>query len=127
MNDNLPEKTVSNDRRDAGYLLAVGGLMMVIIVSLAILWLTERNKRLEAERLAAEAKSLRVQYERLSAMMGPLLNQGMVSPMEATNNEQKAEKEEAIDSKWGIPVSPAADAITTSPVTSRPATTQSSE
>jgi hypothetical protein len=41
--------------RDTWYLIAVGGLLIVIVASLAALWLMERNRRVDAERRLAEA------------------------------------------------------------------------
>jgi len=43
--------------RDTWYLVAVGGLLVIIVASLAALWLLERNRRVEAERRLVEVRN----------------------------------------------------------------------
>ena len=49
----LPTQTVSFSGR---YLAMVGGLLILIIAMLAVLWVRERSRRVEAETTAAELK-----------------------------------------------------------------------
>ena len=47
---------------ESRYLLLVGGLLVIIIMSLGWLWLSERSRRIAAERRAAE---VRLELDRL--------------------------------------------------------------
>ncbi len=47
----------STDQADTRYLLIVGGLLMVIIATMCLLWMRERGKRIEAENKLANINS----------------------------------------------------------------------
>jgi hypothetical protein len=46
----MPEEKGSNQKPDVKFLAAVGVLVVLIVATLAGLWLTERNRRIEAQR-----------------------------------------------------------------------------
>lgn len=56
-------------QQDTRYLIVVAGLMILIMVTLAFLWITERNRRQRAEERLAEANAaLTSAHEQVQAM-----------------------------------------------------------
>ena len=56
----MPDEAPANDAPGAAgesrYLLLVGGLLLIISMSLGWLWLTERSRRIRAERSAVQMR-----------------------------------------------------------------------
>ena len=57
----MPDEEHTDETPDAagesGYLLLVGGLLLIISMALGWLWLTERSRRVDAERRAAKVQN----------------------------------------------------------------------
>ena len=54
-----------------GYLILIGSLLLVICAALAVLWMTERSRRIRAEmRVMKMRKTLQMQ-QTLRALIGP--------------------------------------------------------
>ena len=67
---------------DTRYLLIVGILMLLIVVSLAVLWVTERNRRLTAETRAANAAATQ---QKIQGLLGQAVfggGQGSARPID---------------------------------------------
>lgn len=65
------EQPTSPDQADTKYLIIVGGLLMVIIATMCLLWMRERGKRMEAESKLAEINSRDAKVQSvLSQLMG---------------------------------------------------------
>ena len=73
---------------ESRYLLLVGGLLVIIIMSLGWLWLSERSRRIAAERQAAEVQLeldlLREQEDLLKRMGARIVMPPLASRPSAT-------------------------------------------
>jgi len=74
----VPDNTSAKPATDARYLAAVGALLVLIIVCLAVLWGSESRRRLAAERNLAALKRRSAGIE---AMLTRTMLEGPVEPL----------------------------------------------